>query len=113
MNVQDTCTTKCKFWKKYKENCPFFMETLWAPHEGSSQPKTVKDCAPKRSLILQMETFAMIQGLHTASNQERNLQHNVLTALSIMAPDNPLLKAFEKIEDAPVVELIEGKHEQD
>jgi len=53
--MKDTCDTKCKFWKKYGEHCPNYIESAWRSAD-SNEFKRVKDCAPKR-------TFLMLQSI--------------------------------------------------
>lgn len=96
--TDDTCNPKCKFWKKYKESCPFFIETTWTPVQGDGQAKTHKDCAPKRSVLLQMEMFNTIGGLHRASNQERNSHNRVLKTLLRFIPGIQIEDDIEKVE---------------
>ncbi len=54
--MEDTACKDCPFKKMGFSECPNYIETLWHV-EGNPQPKIVKDCAPKRSLL-------MIQELH-------------------------------------------------
>ena len=62
--MNDTACADCPFKKMGFSECPNYIETLW--HEqGNPQPKIVKDCAPKRSLLMLHElynrTFALQQ----------------------------------------------------
>jgi hypothetical protein len=73
-NVTDTCIKNCVFFEKYMQdgnNCPFYMQTTWLD-EKSGQPKICNDCAPKRSLMLQVEDFNRMQGLQRAFDEQRN-----------------------------------------
>ena len=78
--VENTCNDKCPFWKKYKENCMFYLETVWVSHD-TSVPKTVKDCAPKRSLLLQMEVANRLTAVQKEANTEREAQHTTAQLL--------------------------------
>lgn len=82
--IENTCNPKCRFWKKYKQNCPFYLETKWDPHDGS-QPYYAKDCSPKRSVLLTMELSNRLWGLQKEANEERSAQHKVLQVLSEVA----------------------------
>ena len=79
--MEATCRMSCPFWKKYKENCPHFIETTWMPHDESQPPKIIRDCAPKRSVLLQLELHSKLESLIKTSNQERNLNHHILTGI--------------------------------
>jgi hypothetical protein len=92
----NTCHDKCKFWRKYKENCPFYLETTWKPPEDAVDPtpQVVKDCSPKRSVLLQMAMSNMLLGLLQANEEYRNRQQETgkgLTALLQSVIDNPMI----------------------
>jgi hypothetical protein len=74
-SVTDTCTEECAFYKKYmkpgKSQCPFYIGTTWV-NEENTQPKIVNDCAPKRSVIMQTETFNRMLGLQISFEEQRN-----------------------------------------
>ena len=74
---------KCKFWKKYKENCPNYIETTWAALSGN-QPYLVKDCAPKRAVIMTMDLSNRLLGLQKELNVEREAQHQTASVLADM-----------------------------
>ena len=78
--MESTCIETCKFWKKYKDKCPFYLETLWSNDE-SSTPKVVRDCSPKRSLLVVMDLSNRLLGVQQAAEQERNMQHRVVEKL--------------------------------
>lgn len=79
--MESTCRTTCKFWRKYKTSCPFYVETTWTPQDESKPPEIITDCSPKRSLYLQLEFHSKIDALMKASNQERNVNHLVLAGI--------------------------------
>ena len=80
MNVHPTCHTECKYWKKYKENCPHFFKTTWTPSDGA-QPYQINDCAPKRSVLLTMDLNSRLLGFQQACEEERNTQMNNIKLL--------------------------------
>jgi len=92
--MNNTCTDKCAWYKKYKqgERCPFYVETVWNPNNGDGRPTVVKDCAPKRSVLLQMEAHNQMIGLQAASEQERNKIHNILEVVAAATDQPKLLK---------------------
>jgi hypothetical protein len=85
MVVKDTHTNECPCYKKYlkkgKNTCPYYMETIWRSDEEGAQTKVVKDCAPKRTLLIMMELSNRLLGVQQAAEQERNTQHKVLQKL--------------------------------
>ena len=52
--VNDTACKQCPYKEKGFKECPNYIETIWQ-EEGNPQPKIVKDCAPRRSLLLLQE----------------------------------------------------------
>jgi len=52
------------------EQCPNFVESWWKPLEG--EPKLVKDCAPKRTLLIYQELYSQQVRLQQASEEQRN-----------------------------------------
>ncbi len=116
MIVEDTCTPKCIYYKKFmsrgKRSCPHFIETTWATKDNP-QPKIIQDCANKRAVILQIDLFNRLLGLQQAAEQERNLQHKMLVAAVKLAKvqgitDMPLIE----VEDVVDVKLIEDKRDE-
>lgn len=74
---EDTCPgRKCPFWKKYGEYCPHYVEGTWESKEGEKY--TTKDCAPKRSMILQQQIYDQLIGVRRDYNQTRNASHQIL-----------------------------------
>ena len=74
--MKDTvCSDKeCKFVKSgfcsRCEDCPFYVESWWQSPDCS--PHLVKDCFPKRSLLIQQETINRSLALQSANEQQRN-----------------------------------------
>jgi hypothetical protein len=57
----DTCTGKaCPFWKRYREQCPNYVEGRWETKKGDIY--TTRDCAPKRSMILLQQLYNLTEG---------------------------------------------------
>ena len=75
---QDTCIKTCPFWKKYKKNCPNFVEGRWVTHEGHTYETA--DCAPKRSMILCQQVYDHMLDVRKDYNEVRNISYNVLQA---------------------------------
>lgn len=72
--MQGTCNEKdCKLFDLIggtPEQCPNFVQTMWQPDKG--QPVLVRDCAPKRTMIMTQEIYNRLIGLQQASEQQRN-----------------------------------------
>ena len=72
--MQGTCNEKgCKLFDLIggtPEQCPNFVQTMWQSQD--SQPILVKDCAPKRTMIMMQEIHNRLVGLQQASEQQRN-----------------------------------------
>ncbi len=104
MNVVDTCQKSCVYYKKYKENCPHFIQTMWGDTK-SVQPKIINDCAPKRAVILQIDAFNRMLGLQKAHEQERNLQHGMLKVMAEVAQIDSVLPLIDAIPDAEILKI--------
>jgi len=68
-----TCNPKCKWWKKYKEGCPNYIESVFIPH-GSNQPIIYKDCAPKRAMLMIQDLSNRLLAMQKETNIEREAQ---------------------------------------
>jgi hypothetical protein len=95
-DLKHTCKVTCKFWKKYKHDCPFYLETVWRPPADATNgtPVVIKDCAPKRSVLLQMASNNALLGLQQANEEYRNRQEDTgkgLAALLRTVIDNPMI----------------------
>jgi hypothetical protein len=78
LGMEDTfCADDCKFVKakfcKSCKDCPFYVETWWQPKDGA--PKLVRDCFPKRSILLQAEMVNRSLATQSANEQTRNEIH--------------------------------------
>jgi len=75
--VHDTadCST-CAFKVKDGKKCPNYIETLWH-EEGNSQPRIVKDCAPKRTLLMLQELYNRTFSLQKQVSQAESQVHEL------------------------------------
>jgi hypothetical protein len=73
---ENTCNKRCPFWTRYGRHCPNYVEGEWKSREGEKYP--VKDCAPKRSMILTQQMYEHIIGVRRDYNQFRNASTEVL-----------------------------------
>lgn len=69
--MKDTACKDCPFLKMGFPECPNYIETLWY-QEGEVQPVIVKDCAPKRSLLMLHELHGRVFGCQKQINQAEN-----------------------------------------
>ncbi len=106
MEIVDTCSKNCVFYEKYKERCPHYIQTVWTDKK-QAQPTVINDCAPKRAVILQTDAFNRMLGLQRASEQERNLQHGMLTVMAEVAKIDSVLPLLEaaKVPDAEILKI--------
>jgi len=76
--MQETCNPdKCKLFQLLggnPEECPNYVVSWWTPQDGlkKGQPIVVKDCAPKRTLLMIQELMNMNVALQRAEEQQRN-----------------------------------------
>ena len=117
MIIEDTCTPKCAWYKKYRrrdmQTCPNFMETTWTA-DNLPGPKIVCDCAPKRALILQIEAFNRMLGLQQAAEKERNMQHTLIKTLVSYADvqGTPIPIEGDIVTVVPQIELKESDEDR-
>jgi len=109
MIMENTCTNTCAYYETFKmdregkKRCPHFVETKWM-NEERDQPFYLEDCAPKRSLFLQIEAFNRMRGVQKSFEEERNYQHKNLQLIMAMAgkmSETPQLP----FDDAEVLEI--------
>ena len=96
--MKDTCCKEdCKWWKKYRDKCPFYLETTWTCDE-SGGTKLVCDCSPKRTLMLTMEMYNRSLGVQQAAEQARNESYRL---------SGEIKGAFHKLDTyyAPAIEM--------
>lgn len=101
MKRSDTCNEKCPFWKKYKKNCPNFVEGEWRTHEGHTY-KTF-DCAPKRSMILCQQVYDHMLNVRMDYNTVRNTTEKMLQLVGKQNNIDVLIGS-EDVEDAKLIE---------
>jgi len=67
--INDTADcANCSQKPKCKGNCPNYIETFWH-EEGQAQPTLVKDCAPKRTLLMLQDLYNRCYGMQVQINQ--------------------------------------------
>ena len=103
--MEDTqCGDKCAFVKagicKDCEGCPNYVESWWTT-QGSTTPKLIKDCAPRRIMIQQQYMQLRLEQLTADANASRVEYTNVANHLSEMLK---ISKSME-VENAPVYKL--------
>ena len=96
--IRDTADCEnCAQKPKCKGNCPNYIETFWH-EEGQQQPTLVKDCAPKRTMLMLQELYNRCYGMQVQINQaeaEVSQQRCAITKL---------LEAFEYARNEKVLE---------
>lgn len=81
--MQETCDPeKCKLYLLLggdPSECPNFVESWWTPQDGLKKgaPVMIKDCAPKRTLLMIQELMNMNVSLQKAQEQQRNESNKV------------------------------------
>lgn len=80
--MEDTCNPhKCALLDSLDigdpSYCPNYMESLWS-QENSSRPLLVKDCCPKRQLLMMQDIYNRLFAVQQTQTEQRN-------AASVMA----------------------------
>lgn len=87
--VEDTCNTeKCYFAELIgdPEKCPNFVVNVFTPvgKEGPNEPVFVRDCAPRRTLIMIQDLHNRMTGMQSAIEQSRNKNDSVLQLFKML-----------------------------
>jgi len=98
--MENTCNEKnCKFHELIggdPEQCPNFVESWWTPKDGG-QPRLVRDCAPKRTMLMVQEHYNRLIGLQEAQEQQRNESAKIIrifnSALQLSSGKRPAFAA--------------------
>jgi len=99
--IKDTACEKCPY-KAKGEECPNYIETIWH-EEGNQQPRIVRDCAPRRNLLLTQELYNRIFCLHKQVSQAEGQIEKMRTGFTNM------IQAIHYIEEAKAVEMQKSK----
>lgn len=105
--MQDTCDPrKCSFLKKVlkeksPEGCPNYIESLWTK-VGESQPIIVRDCAPKRTVLICQDLVNSNLGMQKAHEQMRNRSDVLLTLVEEAAKKAAMKAAQERVQISEV-----------
>jgi hypothetical protein len=101
---EDTCKKRpCPFWLRYGDNCPHFVVSDWESNEGDKY--STDDCAPKRSMKLQQQIYALLLGTRKDTNKTRNVTLKFLEALMPVQESLPA----EFVEHKQIEDLTDGK----
>jgi hypothetical protein len=102
---EDTCHgKKCPFWTRYGENCPHYMDIPWEADDGGKY--YTKDCAPKRGLLLQLETYNLTLGTRRDTNKTRNVTEKFIQA--IVCHSGGVIEG-EVVDQQQIEETTDGK----
>lgn len=75
---QDTCIKeRCPFWKRYGTSCPNYVEGEWVTTENERY--STRDCAPKRSMILNQQIYDALIDTRKDYGQVRKAMVDVMT----------------------------------
>jgi hypothetical protein len=95
--MKDTACENCPFKKMGFDQCPNYIETLW--HEkDNAQPVIIKDCAPKRTLLMVQELYNRTYGLQVQISQGEKEIGEMRTAVT------RLLEMIKYMEDQKQIE---------
>ena len=80
--MKDTCEPdKCPFAKEYgQEACPNYIECWWQ-EDGMNKPELLKDCAPKRILLMMQDLHNRLVGVQTQQAEVCGQLYNMTEAV--------------------------------
>jgi hypothetical protein len=117
--MEGTCSYKdCKIYKKLKlkspDECPNYVESWWA--EDGKDPKLIRDCLPKRLLLMMQDFHERMIGMQSDIEKMRN-EAIWSQAASIVKNNVDIQKFVEarseiinKLKDAESIELLEEQN---
>lgn len=101
-----SCGDKCPYIKMGAcstcNECPNYVESWWI-QQGVTQPKLVKDCAPKRMMIQQQHMQLRIEQLSSELAEAKTLYANVAGQLQYIIASSGLAEQkgeYEKLPDS-------------
>ena len=106
--MEDThCGDQCPFKKMGYDKCPNELESWWQPAD-ELQPKLVKDCAPKRMLLMMQQLYNRMDGVQKQQTEVCGQTYRLTEGLKMMAKIQMQGKASpEQIENLEEAGLIE------
>lgn len=112
--MDDThCGDKCPYKEMGFDKCPNEIETWWQPAEGSGQPKLVKDCAPKRMMLMIQQLYNRMEGVQKQQGevcgQTYKLTESLKTIAQIQRNGFASQKDLEDLENIGLIEDNNGK----
>jgi hypothetical protein len=82
--MKDTCDSENCGWLKFiggrAEDCPNFVLTVWHSEEDK-ETKSVRDCAPRRTLLVVMDMLSSNIATRQSNEELRNKNEKTLLVL--------------------------------
>lgn len=95
--IKDTACENCPFKEQGFKECPNYIETIWN-EKDDPQPHIVRDCAPRRSLLMLQELYNRCYGIQGQINQAES------EVSSLRANFSQLLSAINHAEENRKIE---------
>lgn len=112
--MENTCNyEECKLFELLggnPEQCPNYQESWWQP-DGNGQPVLVKDCSPRRTLLMIQSLYARLEGVQKVQEQQRNENVWVQVVAEVLGKNSGIdLEAFvQRRKELQIAELITAK----
>ena len=95
--MRDTCCEgKCAYLKSGMvdevEQCPNYLETMWSK-EGDAQPLLVRDCCPKRQLIMMQDVHNRVFAVQKSQTEQRNAASALAVAMKEVSKEQKKLES--------------------
>jgi hypothetical protein len=100
--IENTACENCPFKEFGMKTCPNYIETFWY-EAGNPQPKLVKDCCPKRLVLMVQQLYNKCDGMQGQVNQAEN------QVCEIRGTMNRLIQALQHMTETQK-ELDSAKH---
>lgn len=79
------CGDECPYKQMGFKKCPNELESWWESSEKGSAPKLVKDCAPKRMLIMMQQLYNRMDGVQKQQGEVCGQNYRMADGLRTLA----------------------------
>jgi len=110
--MRDTACKDCPYKIMGFDECPNYIETVWNK-EGDIQPQIVRDCAPKRTLLMLQELYNRTFGLQQQVNQCENSAETMKSEIKRLIHAICMIRGESELEETKVREIDASGRNQD
>ena len=110
--MKETACEQCPFKIMGFSECPNYIETLWHK-EGELQPQIIRDCAPKRTLLMLQELYNRTFALQQQVGQFENVTEKMKAEVKRLIHAICMIRGESELEETKVREIDASGRTQD